>query len=114
MTKGLHLVIDLYNVDANLLKTVDTVKRILETGVEKVELNKVYSFYNQFEPHGVSGVIILAESHISIHTWPEDNFAAIDIFVCSDFGKAFQYAEYITETFNAHHVKKNVMLRGSN
>lgn len=112
MAKGLHIILDLYGVNRELIQFVDTVKEILEKLVDEAKLNKVQSFYNQFEPHGVSGVIVLAESHVSVHTWPEDNFVALDIFVCSDFGKAFDFVDRAIKVFKPKTTKKSILFRG--
>jgi len=51
-------------------------------------LTKIAARYYQFKPYGVTGIILLAESHISIHSWPEHELATIDIYTCGDFNKA--------------------------
>lgn len=111
---GLHIVADFYNVNADLLTKVDEIKQILEEGVKLTNLTMLDSYFHQFKPHGVTGIIVLAESHISIHTWPEYNYAALDIFVCSNFEKAFGYLDYLREKLRPMFVKKEIHLRGTN
>jgi len=68
-------------------------------------------YFHQFEPHDVTGIIALVESYISIHTWPEYNYAALHIFVCGDFEKAFTSLDYLREKLRPMFVKKEIHLR---
>ena len=78
---GTHLLLDLWN--ASNLADPDLIDRALREGAEAAGATILHSHFHHFGPgEGVSGVLVLAESHISIHTWPERDFAAIDIFMC--------------------------------
>ena len=78
---GTHLLIDLWG--ASNLADPDHVDRALRDAAEAAGATILHGHFHHFSPNGgVSGVLVLAESHISIHTWPERNFAAIDIFMC--------------------------------
>jgi len=78
---GMHLLVDLW--DATNLNDPDRIDAILREAAQAARATILHSHFHHFEPGGgVSGVVVLAESHISIHTWPERNFAAIDIFMC--------------------------------
>ncbi|MCX8191942.1 MAG: adenosylmethionine decarboxylase, partial [Nitrososphaerales archaeon] len=65
----------------------------------------------QFEPYGVSAVYLLSESHLSIHTWPEYGYIALDIFTCGDDGPALKTFELMVEEFQPKKVKKRVIRR---
>jgi S-adenosylmethionine decarboxylase len=78
---GTHLLIDLWG--AQNLCDPEAIDRALRDAAEAAEATILHSHFHHFAPNGgVSGVVVLAESHISIHTWPERNFAAVDIFMC--------------------------------
>jgi S-adenosylmethionine decarboxylase len=78
---GMHLLVDLWG--ANNLTDPATIDRALSEAAEAAGATILHSHFHHFGPDGgVSGVLVLAESHISIHTWPERDFAAIDIFMC--------------------------------
>ena len=80
---GTHLILDFFG--ATNLTNIDLIKNILQESSEKIGATVLDVQTHYFEPQGgVSGVALLAESHMSIHTWPENNYAAIDIFVCGD------------------------------
>nr|WP_294555119.1 adenosylmethionine decarboxylase [uncultured Rhodopila sp.] len=78
---GAHLLIDLWG--ASNLGDPDLIDRALRDAAEAAGATILHGHFHHFSPNGgVSGVLVLAESHISIHTWPERDFAAIDIFMC--------------------------------
>ena len=77
---GLHLLVDLW--DASQLDDPDHIDAVLREAAVAAQATILHSHFHNFTGGGVSGVLVLAESHISIHTWPERNFAAIDIFMC--------------------------------
>jgi len=80
---GVHLLVDVWE-SANLDDPAH-IDRELRRAAEAAGATILHSHFHHFTPNdGVSGVVVLAESHISIHTWPERNFAAIDIFMCGD------------------------------
>jgi S-adenosylmethionine decarboxylase len=78
---GTHLLVDLWG--ASNLCDPDHIDRALRDAAEASGATILHGHFHHFSPNGgVSGVLVLAESHISIHTWPERDFAAIDIFMC--------------------------------
>jgi S-adenosylmethionine decarboxylase len=82
---GLHLLADLHGVDANKLMSCEAIDALLRAAAEAAGAAILHSHFHSFGPaQGVTGVLLLAESHISIHTWPECGFAAADIFMCGD------------------------------
>lgn len=82
---GLHCTWDIYDADIHKLSYVPYIKEVLNTIVDELQLGKIQEVFKQFEPIGVTGFILLEESHISIHTWPEHNYAAVDVFSCKHF-----------------------------
>jgi len=80
---GTHCLITIRNCDAELLKYKHVVENLLNVIAKECELNVVAVSSHQFSPIGVTSVYVLAESHMSIHTYPENNAAYMDIFCCS-------------------------------
>ena len=90
---GKHLLLELKDCDREVLNDLDFLKGILLAAANEAGATVLGESFHQFSPHGVSGVVIIAESHLFIHTWPECGYAAVDIFTCGDSvqpGKAAQ------------------------
>ena len=82
---GVHVLADLYGIAAERLTSVDAIDRLLREAAAAAGAHVLHSRFHGFgEAQGVTGVVLLAESHISIHTWPESGFAAADIFMCGN------------------------------
>jgi S-adenosylmethionine decarboxylase proenzyme len=79
---GRHLLIELHDCDHAALAASAAVERAMLAAATRARATVLGHHFHQFAPHGVSGVVIIAESHISIHTWPEHAYAAVDIFTC--------------------------------
>jgi len=80
---GMHLLVELW--DAENLDDPKAIENILNKAAVAAKATVLHSYMHHFSPYsGVSGIVVLAESHISIHTWPERSFAAIDIFMCGE------------------------------
>jgi len=81
---GRQLTLEYYDCGANVLLDKDQVEKALLKAANDSGATIISSSFHQFEPQGVSGVVIIAESHFTIHAWPEYNYAAVDIFTCGD------------------------------
>ena len=82
---GIHLLADLAGIDAPLLLDAAAIDALLREAALAAGARILHSHFHSFGPGaGVTGVLLLAESHISIHTWPEHGFAAADIFMCGE------------------------------
>jgi len=81
---GRHLLIELYDCDTAILNDPQLIQTYMEEAAIASGATIVSSHTNLFNPHGVSGVVIIAESHITVHTWPEHAYAAVDAFTCGD------------------------------
>jgi S-adenosylmethionine decarboxylase len=80
---GTHVLADLHGVDAALLRDAPALDALLRTAAQAAGATVLFSHFHAFGAgQGVTGVVLLAESHITIHTWPECEFAAADIFMC--------------------------------
>ena len=81
---GKHLLLELKDCNREVLDDLGFLKDILSAAADEAGATVLGESFHHFDPHGVSGVVIIAESHLFIHTWPEHNYAAIDIFTCGD------------------------------
>jgi S-adenosylmethionine decarboxylase len=106
---GVHLIVDLHG--AKRLNDIEHIERTLRRCVEAARATLLHIHLHHFQPNGVSGVAVLAESHISIHTWPDAAYAALDIFMC---GSADPYAciPVLREAFSARRIGVSEILRG--
>ena len=81
---GIHILVEYYNCNKEILKNVETIEQSMLTAARTANATIVESVFHQFNPWGVSGAVIISESHLTIHTWPEHNYAAVDLFTCGD------------------------------
>jgi S-adenosylmethionine decarboxylase len=79
---GRHIIVELCDCPLATLADADLVERALVAAAERSGATILGHRFHRFAPHGVSGVVIIAESHLTIHTWPEHGYAAVDIFTC--------------------------------
>ncbi len=77
-----HLLLELYRCNREKLNDESFLRCILNRAAKLANATVLNLISNKFEPHGVTAIALLAESHISIHTWPESNYSAVDIFTC--------------------------------
>ena len=77
-----HLLLELYRCDREKLNDECFLRCILNRAAKLANATVLNLISNKFEPQGVTAIALLAESHISIHTWPESNYSAVDIFTC--------------------------------
>ncbi|MEX0568673.1 MAG: adenosylmethionine decarboxylase [Candidatus Njordarchaeota archaeon] len=79
---GKHIILELHGIKRELLDDRDLLENLLTEAAKKAGGRVLGSFFHEFNPHGVTGIVAIAESHLSVHTWPEFGYAAIDIFTC--------------------------------
>jgi S-adenosylmethionine decarboxylase len=106
---GIHLIIDLHG--AKRLNDIDHIEATLRRCVDASSATLLHIHLHHFQPSGVSGVAVLAESHISIHTWPEAGYAALDVFMCGS-ANPDKCVPVLKEAFSAERVGVNELLRG--
>jgi len=111
---GRHLIVEMWGVDPALLDDEEKLRSVLLKAAEVAGGKIIGVLFHKFEPQGVTGVVAIAESHISIHTWPEHGYAAIDIFTCGshvDPWRAFEYSmkELKPKNVNVFEIKRGVM-----
>jgi S-adenosylmethionine decarboxylase len=109
---GRHLLIELFDCDYDAINNLDAVKATLVEAAKRAQATIVDIVFHEFNPFGISGVVVIAESHLSIHTWPEYRYAAVDIFSCGDTLQPEVAARYLVEQFAAERTSVVEMQRG--
>ena len=110
MSKGRHLILDLYDCDPGILDDYDELTRLLEAALSMAGATILRIFGEKFEPQGVTLLALLAESHASIHTWPELGYCAIDLYTCGEATSTDKAAEFLTYKLgSANQVKKDLV-----
>jgi S-adenosylmethionine decarboxylase len=109
---GRHLLLELFDCDFDAINSLPTVKSALVEAAKRAHATIVDVVFHEFNPFGISGVVVIAESHLSIHTWPEHRYAAVDIFSCGDVLKPEVAANFLVEQFGAERTSVVELQRG--
>lgn len=104
-----HVIADLF--DCQNLNNLGFARRSLKNAASICDATILHIKFYKFSPQGVTGYILLAESHISIHTWPEHNYAAVDVFTCG-LMNAERAIRYLAKQFKARKVRIRTLKRG--
>lgn len=113
MTVGIQIIADLYGVDGDRISKTEDVYEIIEEAVRIGMLTKISSDYYQFQPKGVSGVVLLAESHLAFHTWPEHGLVTLDIYTCGNPENADNAFNYLVKMLRPTTVEYKKIKRGT-
>jgi len=108
---GTHLILDAWECPRNLLDDPEHIRRTLIEAVRCGGATLIHLHVHQFSPHGVTGTATLAESHVAIHTWPEYDYFAADLFFCGA-GHPHRAVETLTEAMKAKKVRIREIKRG--
>jgi len=98
---GTHLLVELRDCNPEILKDLTRVKNALVSAAIEAKATIVDISFHEFNPFGISGMVVIAESHLSIHTWPEYSYAAVDIFTCGDIIKPEVAAAFLIKKFES-------------
>jgi len=109
---GNHVLVEFYECDSDVLNNCEFIEREMSQAAKMSGATIISSNFHTFEPHGVSGVVIIAESHLTIHTWPEYNYAAVDLFTCGDSVDPWTAFSHLKEMFKSGHTSTIEMKRG--
>ena len=109
---GHQIVAEFYACDRELLNDVNYIKQHMLEAAQRSGATIVTQTFHHFSPHGVSGAVIIAESHLAIHTWPEFGYAAVDLFTCGDTVSAEVGFEHLRGALKAGHVSTMELHRG--
>lgn len=109
---GQHVILDIYHVSAEALSDPSAIENIMLAVARSLNATILQSHLHHFgDESGVTGVLLLAESHMSIHTWPEAGFAAIDIFMCGKVNMEGAIQAFLT-AFSTTEYNVQVIQRG--
>jgi len=108
---GKHFLVEFIGCPPDGLKHVDDVRSSFLDAAEKSRAGIIESHFHQFEPYGVSGVILIRWSHFAVHTWPDQGYAAFDVFTCGEMDPEVAIEE-LRRSFRAGRVEMEVRSRG--
>jgi S-adenosylmethionine decarboxylase len=109
---GQHLLIELYGCDAGILDNLEHVRQALLHAARLVSATVIEVVSHKFQPHGVTVVVAIAESHLSVHTWPEFGYAAVDVFTCSAEPLTADVQDFMIESLRATDATSVELKRG--
>ena len=109
---GRHLLAEYYNCDPKILMNIGSIEDVLVGAAKKCRAHIVDVVFHTFNPHGISGVVVIQESHLAIHTWPEHSFASVDIFTCGKSIDPWLAYKYILKKLKSKHSTATEMKRG--
>ena len=109
---GSQVVLDLYECETPRLDDIDWVKATLVDAALAAGATIVQTVFHKFAPWGISGVVVISESHLAIHIWPENRYAAIDVFTCGDSMDLDRAVRYLIDTFKAQRSDTRSFHRG--
>lgn len=111
-TIGHHYIAEASGCTSGVIGKIEAVERILVRAAEIAGVHVWSTSFHRFNPSGVSGVIVISESHMSVHTWPEVGYAALDIFTCGDSAKPQKALQWALREFGATNVHITEVTRG--
>ncbi|AIF43236.1 adenosylmethionine decarboxylase [Virgibacillus sp. SK37] len=111
-TIGRHVIAELWGCNIEKLNDMGLIERIFVNAALKAGAEIREVAFHKFAPHGVSGVVIISESHLTIHSFPEHGYASIDVYTCGDIIDPNVAAEYIAEALESDSCEKVEVPRG--
>ncbi len=111
-TRGTHIVCELSGCSPQILTDLSGVRTIMEAAAREANAEILKVTFHRFQPQGVSGVVVIAESHMSIHTWPESGYAAVDFYTCGDHTDPRRACEFAAKRLGATSMLTTEVKRG--
>lgn len=111
---GTQIVLDLYDCASDRLDDIDWVRATMTDAARIAGATIVDVVFHKFSPWGISGVVVISESHLAIHIWPEMRYAAVDIFTCGDSVDLDHAARHLVAAFQSARCSRHRMCRGDN
>lgn len=109
---GKHILAEYYGCNAIILNNLELLEQSMLKAVMKSGATIIDSTFHQFSPQGVSGVIVIAESHMAMHTWPEYCYAAIDFFTCGNRVDPYKAFDFMNEILKPEKSSTKELMRG--
>jgi S-adenosylmethionine decarboxylase len=110
-TIGRHLIAEYYDCRREILDDASSVRQAMLDAAHAIGATVLGENFHQFDPQGVSGTVVIAESHLSIHTWPENGYVAVDIYTCGGLDPRLGF-EYLGRALGAKSCRIQEILRG--
>lgn len=110
---GRQVLLEFYGCRRECLDDAEFIKTAMLEAARRAHATIVQATVNRFSPHGVSGVVVIAESHLAVHTWPEHGYAAIDIFTCGSKVLPEVACQYLAKTFKPRETSRQDIDRGT-
>ena len=107
-----HILGELYDCDKTFLNDPYMIEKIMNEAANVCGATVIKSVFHLFNPHGVGGVVVIAESHLAIHTWPEHCFASVDVFTCGNTVVPWKAYDFLKKKLNAKRSTVFEMMRG--
>ena len=108
----MHLLLDMANCNKNILDNLKLIRETMKFAAQQSGAQIMGETFHKFTPVGVTGIISIAESHVSIHTWPEFNYAAVDIFSCGKNFDIEKCVRIIAEALECTDLNRRKIKRG--
>jgi S-adenosylmethionine decarboxylase proenzyme len=112
-TLGQHLLVEYYNCNQQTLDDVAGIEKHMNDAALACGATIVNSTFHRFEPWGVSGVVVIAESHLAIHTWPEYGYASVDLYTCGEDIQPDAAYEFLKNALQAEITETQFLKRGN-
>lgn len=109
---GRHILVEFYNCDCEILGSHEKIEEIMCEAAIRSNATIVTSCFHKFNPWGVSGAVIIQESHLTIHTWPEYGYASVDLYTCGDSVNPWLAFDYLEKELNAEKSESTEIARG--
>ncbi len=109
---GRHLLLELLDCDPEALNSLDIVRTSMVEAAKRAQATIIDVVFHEFNPFGISGVVVIAESHLAIHTWPEYRYAAVDVFSCGESLQPQLAVDYLVEQLGAARASVVELQRG--
>lgn len=111
-TLGRHILVEFYNCSEERMKDPVFVEKVMNEAAITANATIVKSVFHHFNPYGVSGAVIISESHLAIHTWPEYGYAAVDVFTCGETIDPWIAFDHLEKEFEAEKSESTEIPRG--
>ncbi|HOA71639.1 MAG: adenosylmethionine decarboxylase [Bacillota bacterium] len=109
---GRHVLAEVYGCEFDVLNDLDRIREVMVNAALSAGAEVIETTFHRFSPQGISGVVVISESHLAIHTWPELGYAALDVFTCGSDVDPWVAMEAIIEEFGATSVTATEVKRG--
>jgi S-adenosylmethionine decarboxylase len=106
------MLLELFDCDPDAINSLDIVRASMVEAAKRAQATIVDVVFHEFNPFGISGVVVIAESHLAIHTWPEYRYAAVDVFSCGETLQPHVAVDYLLEQFGAARTSVVELQRG--